>query len=45
MWGRVVMLEHPSILPPGIRSFFPDCFMKTLHNFQIILLIDCPALW
>ena len=45
MWGRIVMLEHPSILLPRNRSFFSDCLMKTLHDFQIILLIDCPALW
>jgi hypothetical protein len=31
--------KHQVLPPPH------DYLMKTLHNFQIMLLIDCPALW
>ena len=30
--------------PATHQVFFPDCLTKTLHIFQIILLIECPAL-
>ena len=48
--GRMNVRAHchvgASIDSPATHEFFfSDCLTKTLHNFQIILLIDCPALW